>query len=78
MRRYERARRRRTARVQRAARRNGRIYHLTAAEALLRNLFLRAAGGKMLLRRYDWLYDWRPRRSRAVGLDAFLRTSGRE
>ena len=41
MRRYERARRRRTARVQRAARRNGAIYHLVGAEALLRNLALR-------------------------------------
>ncbi len=59
MRRYERARRRRTARVQRAARSNGRVYHLTAGEALARNLFLRIAGGKMLLRRYNWLYDWR-------------------
>jgi salicylate hydroxylase len=59
MRRYEAARRRRTARVQRAARRNGRIYHLTAGEAVARNLFLRLAGGKMLLRRYNWLYDWR-------------------
>jgi salicylate hydroxylase len=45
--------------VQRAARSNGRVYHLTAAEALARNLFLRVAGGKMLLRRYNWLYDWR-------------------
>jgi salicylate hydroxylase len=60
MRRYERARRRRTARVQRAARGNGRIYHLAAGEALARNLFLRLAGGKMLLRRYNWLYHWRP------------------
>ena len=34
MRRYERARRGRTARVQRAARSNGRIYHLAAGEAL--------------------------------------------
>jgi salicylate hydroxylase len=59
MRRYERARRRRTARVQRAARRNGRIYHVTAGEAVMRNLMLRLASGKMLLRRYDWLYDWR-------------------
>jgi salicylate hydroxylase len=58
-RRYARARRRRTARVQRAARSNGRIYHQAAGEALARNLFLRLAGGKMLLRRYDWLYDWR-------------------
>jgi salicylate hydroxylase len=59
MRRYEAARRRRTARVQRAARSNGRVYHLTAAEAVARNLFLRLIGGKMLLRRYNWLYDWR-------------------
>jgi len=59
MRRYEDARRRRTERVQRVARHNGRTYHLSAAEAVVRNLFLRAAGGKMLLRRYNWLYDWR-------------------
>jgi salicylate hydroxylase len=59
MRDYERARHRRTAWVQRAARSNGRVYHLTAGEAWARNLFLRAAGGKMLLRRYNWLYDWR-------------------
>ena len=59
MRLYERARLGRTTRVQNAARGNGRIYHLTAAEALLRDWFLRLAGGKMLLRRYDWLYDWR-------------------
>jgi salicylate hydroxylase len=48
----------RIARVQRAAHRNGRVYHLTAGEALARNLFLRLAGGKNLLRRYNWLYDW--------------------
>ena len=59
IRRYERARRKRTAQVQQAARGNGRIYHLPAAEAVLRNLFLRVAGGKLLLRRYNWLYDWR-------------------
>jgi salicylate hydroxylase len=57
-RRYARARRRRTARVQRAARRNGRVYHQTAGEAFARNMLLRI-GGKMLLRRYNWLYDWR-------------------
>jgi salicylate hydroxylase len=58
-RRYARARRRRTARVQRAARSNGRVYHQAAGEAFARNLVLRLAGGKMLLRRYNWLYDWR-------------------
>lgn len=67
MRGYERARRRRTARVQSAARRNGRVYHLGAGEAVARNLVLRLLGGKMLLRRYNWLYDWRtpPPRSAA-------------
>ena len=60
MRRYERARRRRTRRAQRGARRNSRAYHLAGPEAFLRNLTLRALGGKMLLRSYDWLYAWRP------------------
>jgi salicylate hydroxylase len=74
MRRYERSRRRRTARVQRAARSNGRIYHLAAGEALARDLFLRFAGGKMLLRRYNWLYDWRaPPPHGAARLDALSR-----
>ena len=59
MRRYERERRGRTARAQRAARRNSRAYHLAGSRALLRNLALRALGGNLLLRRYDWLYDWR-------------------
>jgi salicylate hydroxylase len=60
MRRYERARRRRTRRAQRDARRNSRAYHTRGPEAVLRNLYLRAFGGKMLLRSYDWLYAWRP------------------
>jgi salicylate hydroxylase len=71
MRRYERARRERTARLQREARRNGRIYHLSGAEALLRNLFLRIAGSRLLPQRYTWLYDWRFEASgRTAGLDA--------
>jgi salicylate hydroxylase len=59
MRRYERARRKRVTKVQEAARSNGRVYHLTAAEAVTRNVFLRLAGGKLLRSRYNWLYDWR-------------------
>ena len=60
LRQYERKRRRRTARVQRAARQNGRAYHLKEPFAWLRNRALRSRGGESLLRRYDWLYGWRP------------------
>jgi salicylate hydroxylase len=57
---YERQRRRRTARAQRAARRTGTLYHLRGAGALLRRLALAAMGGRRLLARYDWLYGWVP------------------
>lgn len=60
LRQYERRRRRRTARVQRTAARNGRIYHLRGIAAFLRNRALRVRGGFGLLRRYDWLYRWHP------------------
>ena len=46
------------------------IYHLGGAEALLRNLALRAAGGLLLRRRYDWLYDWRSRPQPASSMPA--------
>jgi salicylate hydroxylase len=74
MRRYERARQKRTAQVQRAAASNGRAYHLGAAEALARNLFLRLAGGNRLLRRYNWLYDWRTAPPGTVSLPRSLST----
>ena len=61
MRRYERQRRRRTARAWRAARRNGTVYHMGGAKAFLRTLAIIAmGGGRRLLRRYDWLYGWTP------------------
>jgi salicylate hydroxylase len=60
MRRYEAARRSRTAAIQRAARGTERIYRLPPAAALLRNLAMRALGGDRLLARYDWIYRWRP------------------
>jgi salicylate hydroxylase len=59
LRRYEGLRRRRTARARKQARKNGRLYHLKGPAAVARNLALAAMGGKRLLRRYDWLYDWR-------------------
>jgi salicylate hydroxylase len=60
MRRYEQQRRARTARAQRAARRNGTVYQLGGPGAFLRTLALTAIGGERLLARYDWLYGWTP------------------
>jgi salicylate hydroxylase len=57
---YEDQRIRRTARTQRAARRNGVHYHMGGPAGFLRSLALRAMRGSGLLRRYNWLYRWRP------------------
>ena len=57
LRNYETKRRKRTARTQAVARRNGTVYHNGGA---LRSLALMAEGGRGLLRRYDWLYRWQP------------------
>lgn len=59
-RRYTRARRSRMARVQRAAARQGRIYHLTGPMALARDLAIRMRSPRSLLARQNWIYDWRP------------------
>jgi len=59
MRRYEQARGPRTARVQRAARRNDTIYHLAWPAAAARNLMLGRMGSERLRAQYDWIYDWR-------------------
>jgi salicylate hydroxylase len=55
---YEAMRRARVAEVQAAARRNGQIYHLGGAAALVRDVGMRVVGGDRLLRRYDWIYRW--------------------
>ena len=57
--RYAQLRRARVARVQRAARRNGRIYHLTGPMALARDLAIKAMGARQMLARQNWIYDWR-------------------
>ena len=59
LRRFEHRRRKRTARVQRTARKTGDLYHLGGPLAFARNLTLMALGGEKLRERYDWLYDWR-------------------
>jgi salicylate hydroxylase len=60
LRRYESRRYRRAARIQRAARRNGTIYHMGGAETFLRTLASLAMRQRGLLARYDWLYGWNP------------------
>ena len=50
----------RVRRVQREARRNGRIYHASGAVALGRDLVIRGLGPRRMTRRYDWLYGFTP------------------
>jgi salicylate hydroxylase len=57
---YEGLRRSRAQRVARESHFNGIIYHLRGLAAVARNLALGRLSGEKLLRRYDWLYDWRP------------------
>jgi salicylate hydroxylase len=59
MRRYEQARRPRTTKVWRAARRNDAVYHLGWPASAVRDLVLRRNGSEGLRARYDWIYDWR-------------------
>lgn len=56
---YARQRRSRVVRVQRTARSQGRIYHLTGPLALARDLTIQALGPSRLLKRQSWIYDWR-------------------
>ena len=60
LRRYEDRRHQRTIRTQRAARRTGSVYHMRKMGAFLRTFALLAMGGAGLLRRYNWLYRWKP------------------
>lgn len=56
--RYASLRRARVGRVQRTARRSGRIYHLRGPLALARDLAITAIGARRLHARQDWIYDW--------------------
>ena len=57
---YERARKKRIARVRKLSARQGRIYGLTGPEAWIRNAVMRQMGSRKLLYRYDWLFEWAP------------------
>ena len=59
LKRYSGLRRGRVLRVQRTARQQGRIYHLTGPLALARDLAIKAMGPQRMLARQDWIYDWR-------------------
>ena len=54
--RYSEARRARAARVTAEAKRMGRVYHLSGAAAMARDLVLRLSSPQRLQARYDWLY----------------------
>ena len=60
LKRYARLRQPRVARVQRAARHAGRIYHLFGPLAGARDLVIKTMGAKRMLARQDWIHNWRP------------------
>jgi len=59
LKRYARLRRSRVAQVERATRKQGRIYHYTGALALARDLAIKTMGPRRMLARQSWIYDWR-------------------
>jgi len=59
LKRYAEMRRGRVLKVQRMARQQGRIYHLSGPLAIARDLAIRAIGPQRMLARQDWIYDWR-------------------
>ena len=48
-----------SARVQRAAEKQGRIYHMSGAMALARDIAIKTLGPRRMLARQNWIYDWR-------------------
>jgi salicylate hydroxylase len=59
LKRYAKSRRARVLQVQRAARQQGRIYHLAGPLALARDVAIKTMGPQRMLARQDWIYDWR-------------------
>lgn len=57
--RYAGLRQPRATRVQNLAQSNGRIYHLAGPAAAARDMTIRMLGGRRLLARQNWIYDWR-------------------
>jgi salicylate hydroxylase len=59
LKRYARARRRRVAQMQRAARGAARTFHLSGPMALARDFTIKLLGPQHMLTRQHWIYDWR-------------------
>ncbi|MGN6311373.1 MAG: FAD-dependent monooxygenase [Xanthobacteraceae bacterium] len=57
--RYAGLRRERVARVQNLAQQNGRIYHFAGPLATARDFAMKLLGGRRLVARQNWIYDWR-------------------
>jgi len=53
---YDAARRKHTAKVQKASRQQGAIYHLSGPAALARDIAIQALGPQHMLARNDWIY----------------------
>jgi salicylate hydroxylase len=60
LRRYEKSRGPRVAKVAQAAERNGRIYHMSGPAALARNAAMKIRSPQRVMAGFDWLYGWRP------------------
>ncbi len=58
--RYENERLTRVQRIQKEARKNGRIYHAGSLVAAGRNFILKRLGPQGMMDRYAWLYGWTP------------------
>ena len=56
---YENDRRARTAKVQRAARSNGKVYQYSWPDSAARDFVMKTLGGSRIRSRYDWVYNWR-------------------
>jgi salicylate hydroxylase len=50
----------RVSRLQLAARRQGRIYHMAGPLRLARNLMIGGLTHQAFLERLAWIYDWKP------------------
>ncbi len=57
---FETIRKQRVSHVWHEAFENGKRYHWQGFMAKSRNIALQLLGGKKLLNRYDWIYDWQP------------------